>query len=70
MDIKRFQKVLVRNMLRIAKDAQKLKGGDQKEAVDDAIKQLHAEYKEESVQDDIDMDNIDWSKVKVIKENE
>ena len=69
-DLKTLQNVIVKNMLRIADNAQNLKSGDADKAIEDAVKQLQEDYKKENPLHDIDMDDIDWSKVKVIKENE
>ena len=57
-------------MLKIANDAQNLKNGDREKAIDVALTNLKEDYERHNVHGDIDMDNIDWSKVKVIKENE
>lgn len=69
-DLKALQKAIVKNMLRVADNAQNLKRGDTDGAIQDAIKQLEEDCKKEDPFHDIDMNNIDWSKVKVIKENE
>ena len=69
-DLKALQKAIVKNMLRVADNAQNLKRGDTESAIQDAIKQLEEDCKKEDPLHDIDMNNIDWSKVKVIKENE
>lgn len=70
MDIKLLQKVLVKNMLKVASGAKSLQGGDGEKLVEQAMKDLQEDYKKESITDGIDLENIDWSKVKVIKENE
>ena len=70
LDVKLLQKVIVKNMLKIANGAKDFKGGDADKMIEKAVKELHDDYEKENVHSDIDMENIDWSKVKVIKENE
>jgi len=70
INIKALTNALVKNMLKIADDAQNLKRGNHDAAIDSAVKQLKEDYKKNDPIGDIDMNNIDLSKVTIIKENE
>jgi hypothetical protein len=70
IDIKALNKVLVRSMLKIAKNAKAYQGADTQTKVDEAISDMTEDYKETtagnvSAGNDIDLDNVT-----VIKENE
>ena len=69
-NLKALQDAIVKNMLTVANNSKNLKQGKTVDAIDDAVKKLHEDVKKNDPVGEIDMDNIDWSKVKVIKENE
>ena len=72
-NLKALQKAIVKNMMDIANNPKKLKAmkqGDTKRAIDEAVQQLNKDAESNDPISDVDMDNIDWSKVEVIKENE
>lgn len=69
-DLKSLQKVIVKNMLRVANNSKNIKQGNHDAAIVDALEQLKEDYKKENPDHDINMAEIDLSKVKIIKENE
>ena len=68
LNIKALTNAIVKNMMKVADDAKNLKRGNHHDAIDSAVEQLKEDYEKN---DPIgDLNDIDLSKVTVIKENE
>ena len=70
INIKALNKALIRNMFSIGRNAKKYHGTNITEKIDEAVEQLVDDYTKEDGPKIGSMDDIDLSKVTIIKENE
>ena len=70
INVKALNKAIIKNMFSIGRDAKKYHGVNVTEKIDEAIEQLADDYAKEKGPEIESMDDIDLSKVTIVKENE
>ncbi len=70
INIKALNRAIVKNMFSIGRNAKKYHGANVAESIDKAVEQLADDYAKEKGPEIESMDDIDLSKVTIIKENE
>tara|TARA_Y100000592_G_C5369596_1_gene267827 strand:+ start:82 stop:306 length:225 start_codon:yes stop_codon:yes gene_type:complete len=70
INIKALNKALIKNVFSISRNAKKYHGANMTEKINEAIEQLAEDYTKEKGPEIESMDDIDLSKVTIIKENE
>ena len=70
INIKALNKAIIKNMFSIGRNAKKYHGANMNEKINEAIEQLNDDYTKEKGPEIESMDDIDLSKVTIIKENE
>lgn len=70
INIKALNKAIIKNMFSISRNAKKYHGANMTEKINEAIEQLTEDYAKEKGPEIGSMDDIDLSKVTIIKENE
>ena len=70
INVKALNKAIIKNMFSIGRNAKKYHGANVTEKINEAIEQLADDYTKEKGPEIESMDDIDLSKVTIVKENE